>query len=339
MPERSYNGEGYRYGFNGQEQDDEISGDGNTNSALYWEYDTRLCRRWNKDPITISSLSPYTCLSDNPIAFVDINGDIVDRPKTRKERKRIRQLKRTDSQFKANYEYLDKLKEHYAFQVPDEADGRYLRKKGKEDRLERTLGEAADAGVELSKLEKVSQRKDNDDDENPKVHILWYDPGVKIVNITLTERVDLLNERVKPSTGYSNVFDISTSIPNDLFAGWSIDASARRSFAEDFNSKEGKPDVSIDNSASTVTKLRISYFNPNQSIVNRGDGIDHVNDFGYIQLTAAAVAMGSPKTLRVLPDGTYKLHTLTSGQIVTEDRSLNPKSEEGQKFIEFLHKK
>jgi hypothetical protein len=37
----------YRYGFNGQEKVDEISGVGNHNTALFWEYDTRLGRRWN----------------------------------------------------------------------------------------------------------------------------------------------------------------------------------------------------------------------------------------------------------------------------------------------------
>ena len=40
----------YRYGFNGQEKDNEIYGTGNLNTAEYWEYDARIGRRWNVDP-------------------------------------------------------------------------------------------------------------------------------------------------------------------------------------------------------------------------------------------------------------------------------------------------
>jgi hypothetical protein len=44
---RSFAGAAYRYGFNGQEKDDEVCGSGNLNTAEFWEYDTRLGRRWN----------------------------------------------------------------------------------------------------------------------------------------------------------------------------------------------------------------------------------------------------------------------------------------------------
>jgi hypothetical protein len=40
----------YRFGFNGQEKVNEIAGVGNHNTAEFWEYDTRLGRRWNLDP-------------------------------------------------------------------------------------------------------------------------------------------------------------------------------------------------------------------------------------------------------------------------------------------------
>lgn len=38
--------ERYWFGFNGQEIEKEIYGEGNTNSAEYWMYDARLGRRW-----------------------------------------------------------------------------------------------------------------------------------------------------------------------------------------------------------------------------------------------------------------------------------------------------
>ena len=40
---------GYRYGFNTQEKDDDVFIGAYT--AEYWEYDSRLGRRWNLDPI------------------------------------------------------------------------------------------------------------------------------------------------------------------------------------------------------------------------------------------------------------------------------------------------
>jgi hypothetical protein len=65
----------YRYGFNGQEKVDEIAGVGNHNTALFWEYDTRLGRRWNLDPVVKHSLSGYSTFANNPIWCIDVNGD------------------------------------------------------------------------------------------------------------------------------------------------------------------------------------------------------------------------------------------------------------------------
>ena len=64
-----------RFAFNGQENTDEISGVGNHNTALYWEYDTRLGRRWNVDPVVKPFESSYATFSDNPIYNIDPNGD------------------------------------------------------------------------------------------------------------------------------------------------------------------------------------------------------------------------------------------------------------------------
>ena len=72
-------GKSYRFGFNVQEKVDEISGSGNHNTALFWEYDTRLGRRWNLDPQgdLLPALSPYSTFLDNPIKFNDPNGDVA----------------------------------------------------------------------------------------------------------------------------------------------------------------------------------------------------------------------------------------------------------------------
>lgn len=68
-------GRGYRYGFNGQEKDDDISGSGNHNTALYWEYDTRTGRRWNLDPKPMKGVSEYACFVNGPVKYNDPKGD------------------------------------------------------------------------------------------------------------------------------------------------------------------------------------------------------------------------------------------------------------------------
>jgi RHS repeat-associated protein len=74
MPSRTFTGNGYRYGFNGQEKENEIYGEGNTYSAEYWMYDSRLGRRWNLDPVDQISISNYATFANNPIANVDPDG-------------------------------------------------------------------------------------------------------------------------------------------------------------------------------------------------------------------------------------------------------------------------
>jgi hypothetical protein len=65
----------YRFGFNGQERSDEVYGKGNLNTALFWEYDTRLGRRWNIDPVDKPWISSYHAFNNKPITYVDPKGD------------------------------------------------------------------------------------------------------------------------------------------------------------------------------------------------------------------------------------------------------------------------
>lgn len=72
MPGRQFNGNDYRYGMNTQEKDNEIFE--GAYSAEFWEYDSRLGRRWNTDPVPKIHESPYACFANNPIWFTDVNG-------------------------------------------------------------------------------------------------------------------------------------------------------------------------------------------------------------------------------------------------------------------------
>jgi hypothetical protein len=73
MPDRTFNPNAYKYSINGQEKDTDI--DANHTTALYWEYDSRIGRRWNLDPVVKEWESPYMCFGDNPIAGNDVLGN------------------------------------------------------------------------------------------------------------------------------------------------------------------------------------------------------------------------------------------------------------------------
>lgn len=64
-----------RYLSQGQEKIDEISGAGNHNTAMFWEYDNRIGRRWNLDPIYNTDISRYATNGNNPNYFLDPKGD------------------------------------------------------------------------------------------------------------------------------------------------------------------------------------------------------------------------------------------------------------------------
>ena len=82
MPGRSFSSPSYRYGFNAQEKDDEVSGSGNTMTAEFWEYDSRLGRRWNLDPIIKFNQTAYGWVTNNPILYSDpIGSDSMQRAK------------------------------------------------------------------------------------------------------------------------------------------------------------------------------------------------------------------------------------------------------------------
>ncbi|MFN3405824.1 MAG: RHS repeat domain-containing protein [Cytophagaceae bacterium] len=76
--EKSCAGE-YRYGFNGMEKDDELKGNGNYYTSHLRGYDPRLARWISVDPESnqLSWQSPYVSFDNNPIIYVDPDGDIV----------------------------------------------------------------------------------------------------------------------------------------------------------------------------------------------------------------------------------------------------------------------
>ena len=66
----------YRFGAsNGQEKDNEIAK--GIFTAEFWEYDSRLGRRWNRDPKPNPAISDYATFSNNSILYADPFGDTL----------------------------------------------------------------------------------------------------------------------------------------------------------------------------------------------------------------------------------------------------------------------
>jgi N-acetylmuramoyl-L-alanine amidase len=76
----------YRYSINAQEKETDLNE--NITTALYWEYDSRIGRRWNVDPKVKTEESAYLCFSGNPIFYTDNLGDEADADKGKKKKKK-----------------------------------------------------------------------------------------------------------------------------------------------------------------------------------------------------------------------------------------------------------
>lgn len=79
--------EGYRFGFNGKEKDDEVKGSANSLDFGARIHDPRIGRFLSLDPSMdeFPFMSPYCFAGNNPIAYIDVNGEAPGRkkPKTR----------------------------------------------------------------------------------------------------------------------------------------------------------------------------------------------------------------------------------------------------------------
>jgi RHS repeat-associated protein len=75
MPGRK-TAEGYRFGFNSMENDDELKGQGNSLDFGARIYDPRTGRWLSLDPLQIkyAMFSPYCFVRNNPIKFIDFDG-------------------------------------------------------------------------------------------------------------------------------------------------------------------------------------------------------------------------------------------------------------------------
>jgi hypothetical protein len=95
---------GHRFHFNGQEADNEVAGSGNSYTAEFWQYDSRLGRRWNVDPITYPWQSSYAVFNNCPITLTDINGLFAEDPTEPTGNDPVNKLPNTSNEKSIEYE-------------------------------------------------------------------------------------------------------------------------------------------------------------------------------------------------------------------------------------------
>jgi RHS repeat-associated protein len=76
VPNRNYSSPSYRYGFQGQEKDDEIKGNGNSLNYKYRMHDPRVGRFFAVDPLTAKypHYTPYSFSGNKVIQFIELEG-------------------------------------------------------------------------------------------------------------------------------------------------------------------------------------------------------------------------------------------------------------------------
>ena len=77
LPGRNYSSGSYRFGFNGQERDDEILGSSGSSYAFEFRlHDSRVGRFWSVDPVIVDFpfYSPYQFAGNSPVLSMDIEG-------------------------------------------------------------------------------------------------------------------------------------------------------------------------------------------------------------------------------------------------------------------------
>ncbi len=87
-------GDYYRFGFNGYEGDKEVSGEGNSYTTEFRQYDPRIGRWKSLDPMSASSpyLSPYCAYDNNPIYFTDPQGLTAENTGGKKKKEKEKKL-------------------------------------------------------------------------------------------------------------------------------------------------------------------------------------------------------------------------------------------------------
>lgn len=110
----------YRYGFNGQEKDNEVKGNGNSYTTEFRQYDPRLGRWLSLDPLAYKFpwQSPYAAFDNDPISKTDPNGlatTKAERLQNKFERKYHRWVKKQHFENEDPFQPANRLVHHSEF--------------------------------------------------------------------------------------------------------------------------------------------------------------------------------------------------------------------------------
>jgi len=122
--------DGYRYGFNGKEKDDEVTNqDGTSYDFGVRFYNPRVGRWLSRDPLEgkYPSLSPYNFVGNSPLVFIDPDGRIIDPSALSAEEITIVnsqiELMKNSTLFATMYDFLVNSEKVYTLNVSEEVPG------------------------------------------------------------------------------------------------------------------------------------------------------------------------------------------------------------------------
>jgi RHS repeat-associated protein len=119
MPGRKSSG-GYRYGFNGKENDNEVKGEGNQQDYGMRMYDGRIGKFLSVDPLTSDYpwYSPYHFAGNSPIVAIDLDGSEPDTKSWRESQSRYYNRIKLSNAFTVQNQVVNILYEKIKNKIP-----------------------------------------------------------------------------------------------------------------------------------------------------------------------------------------------------------------------------
>lgn len=176
----------YRFGFNGMEGDNELKGEGNSNSTFFRQHDPRLGRWLSIDPKVHTSPweSPYVSMGGNPIWFNDPLGDKFDPA----SQKKVDSHKgKTESLISSLDKKINKL---------EGEDGLSKKQQSNLDYYKESKGELSNALTEIGVLE-ASDQMYTIRDYGKAGGLLSYDPSSDVIYVNVDALTSTLAHELK----------------------------------------------------------------------------------------------------------------------------------------------
>ncbi len=220
MPARSFSASSYKYGFNGKEKDDEVKGEGNSVDFGARMEDARLGKFLSIDKMAkhYPCYSPYSFTANNPIIYVEVDGQYFDWSKVSPEQRvkiegAMLSLAKSSTLYGQIYKQLSESAKPYVMavgvttQAPDghQVEGQFMPDKltgGGEIRY-REPDRAENAAVNIEETFHAYQNDvKNEVYDDKKTHNLEYEAKVLVTLVQIEGSLI-----ASPSPGAEGMFD------------------------------------------------------------------------------------------------------------------------------------